>query len=78
MEIKIKEEYEGEFEEKKDELIKALFPNARSLETLKIPERNFKEKSMRQIHADLSDEYKKMMDDMFSEIELKLLEYAGK
>ena len=49
MEIKIIEEYEGEFLEKKEELRKAMFPGQKSAETIDIQIKPPKERSYKKL-----------------------------
>lgn len=78
MEIYITEEYDGELKEKRAELMKALFPNTRSMNTLKIPERDFRDKVYRELLDDLEKNYKQELEVMWDEIEIKLAEWFGK
>lgn len=78
MEIEIIEEYDGEFEEKKEELIKALFPNTRNMKTLNIPERDFRDKSFRELLDILEENYKDQLDLMWDEVEQKLTDWTSR
>lgn len=76
MELKIIEEYEGELEEKQDEIVKALFPNTST--TFKVPVRDFRVKAYKQILNKLEKEYKERLKEMYTHIETKILNYIGK
>lgn len=76
MEIKIKEEYKGELEDKKDELLKALFPNTET--EIKVPVRDFRVKAFEEILDTLEKDYEERLKEMYEHIELKLLEFIGK
>ena len=78
MDIEIIEEYDGELEEKKEQLAKALFPNTRSMETLNIPERDFRDKVYRQLLDELEKKYKDELELMWDKVEIKFAEWFGK
>lgn len=78
MEIRIIEEYDGELKDKKEELVKALFPNTRTMESLNAPERDFRAKVYRELLDELEKNYKTELELMWDEIELKLSEWFGK
>lgn len=76
MEIKILEEYDGELEEKQDEIIKALFPSKET--EIKVPVRDFRVKAFADILNKLKKEYKEQMKEMYKHIDAKLLEFIDK
>ena len=76
MDIEIIEEYEGEFEEKQEELMKALFPNTRNMDTLNVPERDFRDKSFRELLDILEVNYKDQLELMWDEVEQKLIDWV--
>ena len=78
MDIEIVEEYPGEWDEKKDKLKKALFPNTRAMATLKVPERDFRDPVFKELLDDLEGKYKEGLEQMYDAIELKISEWFGK
>ena len=78
MEIKIIEEYPGEWAEKEEKLKKALFPNTKAMTSLKVPERDFRDKVMRELLDDLELKYKNSLEEMWDAIELKVADWYGR
>lgn len=76
MELKIIEDYDGELEEKKEEIIKAIFPNSST--EIKVPVRDFRVKAFKQILDKLEKEYEERLKEMYEHIDIKILEYIGK
>lgn len=79
MKLHIEQEYEGELEEKKEDLIKALFPNVASVEeSIDIPDREMREKAAQQMLDKMDKRYREMLEQMFDEIEQVLIANRGK
>jgi len=72
MKVTIREEYPGEFEDRKRDLNKALFPATRKTKGVKVPIRNFNEKMYQQLLKQMVDLFKVTQDDIFLELEDKL------
>lgn len=72
VEIRIKEQYKGELDDKKNELLKALYPNDKKMKYLKVPERTFRIVAFKEILKFMTYEYKKTLINMWNDIDKTL------